>query len=35
MNRIYLDSNILIAYYSQDKPEEAKKKASSGKFVGE
>ena len=26
MNRIYLDSNILIAYYSQDKPEEAKKK---------
>ena len=26
MNRIYLDSNILIAYYSQDKPEETKKK---------
>jgi predicted nucleic acid-binding protein len=26
MNRIYLDSNILIAYYSDDKSEETKKK---------
>jgi len=26
MKRIYLDSNILIAYYSQDKAEESKKK---------
>lgn len=26
MRRIYLDSNILIAYYSSDKTEEAKKK---------
>jgi len=27
MQRIYLDSNVLIAYYSTDKAEEAKKKA--------
>jgi predicted nucleic acid-binding protein len=26
MRRIYFDSNILIAYYSTDKPEEPKKK---------
>jgi predicted nucleic acid-binding protein len=26
MKRIYLDSNVLIAYYSPDKPEENKKK---------
>jgi predicted nucleic acid-binding protein len=26
MRRIYLDSNILIAHYSQDKPEESKRK---------
>ncbi len=26
MNRIYLDSNVLIAYYSSDKAEEPKKK---------
>jgi predicted nucleic acid-binding protein len=27
MNRIYLDSNVLIAYYSTDRTEETKKKA--------
>jgi predicted nucleic acid-binding protein len=27
MNRVYLDSNILIAYFSTDKTEEAKKKS--------
>ncbi len=27
MNRIYLDSNVLIAYYSTDKAEETKRKA--------
>jgi len=26
MKRIYLDSNVLIAHFSVDKPEEAKKK---------
>ena len=26
MKRLYLDSNILIAYYAVDKPEETKKK---------
>jgi predicted nucleic acid-binding protein len=26
MNRVYLDSNVLIAYYSTDKTEESKKK---------
>ncbi|MBZ5690059.1 MAG: type II toxin-antitoxin system VapC family toxin [Acidobacteriia bacterium] len=27
MNRLYLDSNVLIAFHSTDKPEEAKRKA--------
>jgi len=33
MNRIYLDSNVLIAYYSTDKPEETKKKAVEKAFA--
>lgn len=33
MNRIYLDSNVLIAYYSADKAEEAKKKAVQKAFA--
>lgn len=33
MNRIYLDSNVLIAYYSTDRAEEAKKKAVEQAFA--
>jgi len=33
MKRIYLDSNVLIAYYSTDKAEEAKKKAVDEAFA--
>ncbi len=33
MKRIYLDSNVLIAYYSTDKTEEAKKKAVDEAFA--
>jgi predicted nucleic acid-binding protein len=32
-NRIYLDSNILIAYYSTDKAEETKKKTVEEAFA--
>jgi hypothetical protein len=28
MKRVYLDSNVLIAYYSLDKAEDTKKKVS-------
>jgi hypothetical protein len=33
MNRIYLDSNVLIAYYSTDRAEETKKKAVEQAFA--
>ena len=33
MKRIYLDSNVLIAYYSVDKAEEAKRNAVQGAFA--
>jgi hypothetical protein len=33
MKHIYLDSNVLIAYYSSDKAEEAKKKAVDEAFA--
>jgi len=33
MNRIYLDSNVLIAYYSSDRAEETKKKAVEQSFA--
>jgi len=33
MNRIYLDSNVLIAYHSQDKAEETKKKMVDDAFA--
>jgi predicted nucleic acid-binding protein len=33
MNRIYLDSNVLIAYYSADKAEETKKQAVEKAFT--
>ena len=33
MKRIYLDSNVLIAYYSADKAEEPKKKAVEEAFA--
>ena len=34
MKRIYLDSNVLIAHFSVDKAEEAKKKLVPGQFYG-
>ena len=33
MNRIYLDSNVLIAYYSTDRTEETKRKAVEQAFA--
>ncbi len=33
MNRIYLDSNVLIAYYSIDRAEETKRKAVEQSFA--
>ncbi len=33
MNRIYLDSNVLIAYYSTDRAEESKKKTVEQAFA--